>query len=128
MKTISNIVVYGGRAGPGGVIVVTLKNQDDFNKNFLNSPTPGMRIFSPTGYYKAREFYSPRYDDPKTNQAIADQRSTIYWNPNIVTDKDGNAFFDYFNAGAKGSYRIIVEGMTVDGSMGRKVYRYKVNE
>ena len=80
----------------------------------------------PKGFYKAREFYSPQYDNPHTNQKMADLRSTIYWNPNIITDKDGKASFSYFNADGKGTYRMVIEGIDADGNLGRQVLRYKV--
>ncbi|MCO5945870.1 hypothetical protein [Mucilaginibacter flavidus] len=57
---------------------------------------------------------------------MADLRSTIYWNPNIITDKDGKASFEYFNADGKGTYRVVVEGIDADGNLGRQVLRYKV--
>jgi uncharacterized protein YfaS (alpha-2-macroglobulin family) len=90
------------------------------------APTPNIVAFAPKGYYKAREFYSPRYDDPKTNNPMADLRSTIYWNPNVATDKDGKASFEYFNADNKGSYRVVIEGIDGNGNLGRQVYRYRV--
>ena len=72
-------------------------------------------------------FYSPQYDDPKTNTALADLRTTIYWKPNIVTDATtGKTTISYFNAGAKGTYRVVVEGIDADGRIGRKVLRYVV--
>ena len=83
-------------------------------------------FYSPKGYYRARTFYSPQYDDPKTNRSIADLRSTIFWKPNIVTDKAGHASFEYYNGGEKGTYRITIEGIDIDGNLGRKIYRYKV--
>jgi len=92
----------------------------------MSRPAPGIIVFDPKGYYKARVFYSPDYDDPKTNTAIADVRTTIYWNPNIITDKDGNASFEFYNAGNKGNYRVVVEGIDNEGNIGRKVYHYKV--
>lgn len=73
-----------------------------------------------------REFYSPQYDDPKTNAQIADLRSTIFWKPSIITNKEGKASFDFFNADTKGTYRVIVEGIDGAGNLGRAVYRYKV--
>ncbi|MHB8206619.1 carboxypeptidase regulatory-like domain-containing protein [Mucilaginibacter sp.] len=118
--------IYGSNAGPGGVIVITSKSGEDHTNEIYRQPIPGIVTYSPIGYYKIREFYSPQYDDPKTNQAIADQRSTIYWNPNIITDKSGNASFEYFNAGSKGTYRVIIEGIDIDGNLARQVYRYKV--
>jgi hypothetical protein len=77
------------------------------------------------GYYKAREFYSPKYESTATNPQ-RDLRSTIYWNPELVTDKDGKAAFEYYNADGKGNYRVVIEGMDEKGNIGRQVYRYKV--
>ena len=54
-------------------------------------------------------------------------RITIYWNPNIITDKDGKASFAYFNNDIKGTYRVVIEGIDDNGNLGRKVYRYKVD-
>ena len=73
-----------------------------------------------------KEFYSPKYDAPKTSAVIPDLRSTIYWNPNIITDKDGKASIEYFNADGKGIYRVVIEGIDDDGNLDRVVYRYKV--
>jgi len=126
LRTGFSYSIYGSQAGPGGIIILTSKSGADMNRSYVSRPAPGIVTYSPIGYHKVREFYSPQYDDPKTNTAIADLRTTIYWNPNIVTDKDGNAYFEYFNAGSKGTYRVVVEGMDVNGNIGRQVYRYKV--
>lgn len=118
--------VYGSQAGPGGMIILSSKTGDDYNKGFLSRPAPGIITYAPIGYYKARLFYSPQYDDPKTDIPVADLRTTIYWNPNIITDKEGNASFEFFDAGSKATYRVVIEGIDVDGNLGRQVYRYKV--
>jgi len=79
------------------------------------------------GFYKARDFYSPKYDNPAAlNSKQRDLRSTIYWNPEIQTDKDGNASFDYYNADGTGTYKVTIEGIDKDGNIGRQVYRYEV--
>jgi hypothetical protein len=79
------------------------------------------------GYTQARVFYSPKYEPGKTYSSMgSDLRSTIYWNPKIVTDKNGNATFEFYNADAKGSYRAIIEGFDSNGNIGRYVYHYKV--
>jgi hypothetical protein len=126
LRTIAYMGIYGGQSGPGGVILITTKRGDERSKSYYNQPIPGIVTYSPIGYYKIRKFYSPGYDDPKVNKEVSDLRSTIYWNPNVVTDKNGNASFEYFNAGSKGTYKVIIEGIDVDGNIGRQVYRYKV--
>jgi hypothetical protein len=123
LRSVGNTSIYGSRGG-SGVLVITTKRGDEGST--YSRYAPGIVTFAPKGYYKAREFYSPQYDDPKTNAQIQDLRSTIYWKPNIITDKEGNASLSFFNADAKGTYRVTIEGIDGDGNLGRQVYRYKV--
>jgi len=82
---------------------------------------------SPKGYQPVKTFYLPRYIGPRANQpARTDLRSTIYWNPNVTTDKTGNATLEFYNADGQGTYRVTVEGIDKDGNLGRQVYRYTV--
>jgi hypothetical protein len=91
-----------------------------------NSYTPGIITFQPKGFNKVREFYSPNYNDPKTNTTLPDLRTTVYWNPQVITGKDGKSIVEFFNADGTGNYKVIVEGINEDGNIGRTVYRYKV--
>jgi hypothetical protein len=116
--------VYGVQGG-GGAIIITTKRWDDMIPDG-SSFKPKFAYYSPIGYYKARVFYSPRYDLQKPNTSFADLRTTVYWNPNIITDKNSNAAFEFFNAETKGNYRIVIEGIDENGHLGRQVYRYKV--
>ena len=119
----ANAAIYGVR-GASGVLVITTKSPG--TKIISKEMAPGIISIVPKGFYKAREFYSPQYDNPSFNKKGQDQRSTIYWNPNIITDKDGNATFSFFNADGKGTYRVVVEGIDDKGNLGRQVFRYKV--
>ena len=107
-------------------MVITMKHGSEHN--YLTSENPsGLISYVFKGYYAARAFYSPKYDKPNTgNYQTADLRSTIYWNPNIITGKDGKASFEYYNADTKGTYRVVIEGIDDNGNIGRQVYRYKV--
>jgi hypothetical protein len=122
LRTPGMYGIYGLRSGPGGVIVVTTKRGYD---QYVQRRAPGIISYTPKGFYRSRVFYSPQYDDPKTNKSVANLRTTVYWNPEVVTDKDGNASIEFYNA-AKGSYRVVVEGIDNDGKIGRLVYRYAV--
>lgn len=115
--------IYGSRGG-GGVLVINTKRGGE-NYSFQQY-TPSIVTYNPKGLSIGKEFYSPKYDDPKTNKAVADLRTTIYWNPNLITDKDGKASFSFFNADNKGAYRVVIEGIDDDGKLGRQVYHYKV--
>jgi hypothetical protein len=119
----SYLAIYGSNA-PGGALIITLKHGSDLGWNKTVSETvDGLVTYDFKGYSKVREFYSPKYISKAPDN---DQRETIYWNPNIVTDERGNASFEYFNAGSKGNYRVVIEGIDGDGNLGRVVYKYEV--
>jgi hypothetical protein len=122
LKSAIYLSTYGSRAAPG-ILVITTRHGGNVS---YNSKTPGMVTYMPVGYYGSRQFYQPKYDAPETNIKMADLRSTIYWKPVVVTDKDGKASFSFYNADAKGTYRVVIEGIDNDGNIGRQVLKYKV--
>jgi hypothetical protein len=87
----------------------------------------GILPIYPRGYYKAREFYAPKYDHPNLTSNRPDLRSTIYWKPEIITGADGTASFDYCNSDMPGVYKVTIEGIDDNGNLGVKVYRYTVD-
>jgi hypothetical protein len=113
------------------VIVISSKKVEKkpLDKELLNellTPQYSAVKFNPKGYYLTREFYSPKYDATKTGALGGDLRTTIYWNPKIITDKNGTATFDFFNADGTGSYKAIIEGIDGNGNIGRTIYKYTV--
>ncbi|MBS1531381.1 MAG: TonB-dependent receptor plug domain-containing protein, partial [Bacteroidetes bacterium] len=120
----ANASIYG-TAGGAGVLVITTRNQAPSTE--ASPSSIGSLTFKPLGYYKLREFYSPKYDVASNVPGSApDRRSTIFWSPSLATDKDGNASFEFYNSDGKGSYRVIIEGIDGNGNPGRAIYRYKV--
>lgn len=113
-----------------GVIVINTKKIETvkISKQELMDlfPPKYLLTYSPKGYTMARQFYSPKYEGPRTNGPVNDLRTTIYWNPKVTTDKDGVASLGFYNAGEKGTYRAVIEGVDTEGRIGRFVYRYKV--
>jgi len=115
-----------------GAIVVNLKKAPEGEKITLAQlrdliPPKNEITFTPKGYVVKRSFYMPRYSGPRALQPNQiDTRTTIYWNPNIITDPTGTASFEYFNADGKGTYRAIIEGMDKDGNIGRQLFKYTV--
>ncbi len=81
--------------------------------------------YLPMGYSKEREFYSPKYA-PNAIISNTDLRTTIYWNPKLMTDEKGNTTFEFNNADGKGNYKAVVEGIDKNGNIGRTVLRYSV--
>jgi len=113
-----------------GVIVINNKKQPKgtkISKSQLMDMLPKYyeQTFSPQGYTKERQFYSPKYEVPASLNRN-DLRTTIYWNPKIITDAAGNASFEFYNADGRGQYKVVIEGIDGSGNIGRTVYRYIV--
>ncbi|MDN3548897.1 TonB-dependent receptor plug domain-containing protein [Mucilaginibacter aquaedulcis] len=112
-----------GMYGGGGVLIITSKGP---KSRIYNTYSGGIVTTMPKGYYKARQFYVPNYSGLYAGGKTADRQTTVYWNPNIIV-KDGKASFEYFNSDNKGTYKVTLEGIDANGTLGRYIYDYKVN-
>lgn len=113
-----------------GVLVVHTKKKPQGEKMSLADlekliPKSNVVTFTPLGFLKKKEFYVPKYVTQESRN-ISDLRTTVHWAPDVITDAEGNARLEFYNADGKGSYRIVVEGMDKAGRIGRQVYRYTV--
>jgi hypothetical protein len=109
-------VLYGAAGGNGIVSVYTKRGYSAPDKQ-----ADLVRINVP-GYARAREFKSPNYEDELAAQNVMDYRSTLYWNPYVITDSiTGSATVSFFAANRAGTYRIVVEGITEKGEPIRSV-------
>lgn len=79
----------------------------------------GTYLYKPMPFITPKEFYSPKYTAGNISD-MSDIRSTIYWTPNIITDKDGKATISFYAADNPGNYTVIVEGADLQGHLGVK--------
>ncbi|MGM1430561.1 TonB-dependent receptor plug domain-containing protein [Sphingobacterium lactis] len=105
--------IYGSFGG-NGVIIITSKTGRDAIRSPAYNPT-GILAITPPGISITKEFYKPSYTTGSTQQFQHDQRTTIHWEPNIITDKQGKAQFDFYTSDQPGTYRIILEGIDIHG-------------
>lgn len=66
------------------------------------------------GYTRPLTFYSPAYKDKQPQDIMDDHRRTLYWNPEVRTDKDGKAIIECYN-GMYSNPVIIQAEMLQDG-------------
>lgn len=113
-----------------GVMVINTKKVEKSNMTLADlkkmMPQNNVIKFSPKGYTKVRDFYSPKYTTQTSTYTGNDLRTTIYWNPKIVTNVAGDTVLEFYNADGKGTYRAVIEGIDENGNVGRYVYRYTV--
>jgi hypothetical protein len=82
--------------------------------------TPGVYLYRPLAYKFPDEFYRPRYPVKEEKPALPDIRSTIHWEPNIITNEEGKANLSFYSADQKGTYTLIFEGADLTGRIGFK--------
>ncbi|RZJ19836.1 MAG: TonB-dependent receptor, partial [Acinetobacter sp.] len=119
---VSLTTIYGTDAYYGILIITTKQGK---GRKMSDIYAPGITIFTPKGYDSVRQFYSPKYD--ATQDVKPDLRTTVYWNPHLVTDASGKTNINYYNTSQAGNYRIVIEGIDAEGNLARKVVTYKVN-
>src|SRR6476620_1662377 len=109
---------FGGGAS-GAIAVYTPKGG---GANINAKQGRGMPFKIITGYAPQKEFYSPNYVTFDQINEQEDLRSTLYWNPTILTTKENHIIkINFFNNDITSSFRVIVEGVSKDGKLTRVV-------
>ncbi len=131
VNTVDRIDVYKGASaamfgmrGGNGVISITTRRGGDVNdeKEMFNRI-----VLSPLGYQKPAEFYSPKYETSESKHlGNPDYRTTIFWKPDIITNEDGEASFDFYTSDFSTTYSVVIEGVTTNGKIVRKVQKLQV--
>ncbi len=107
-----------GGGGADGAIAIYTKKGGDVKKN--DPSKKGMETTILAGYSKFREFYNPSYEKDATYDA--DTRSTLYWNPYIITNKKTPRFrVEFYNNDFSKKLLLVLEGINADGKMTRAV-------
>ncbi|MXV52880.1 hypothetical protein GS399_18050 [Pedobacter sp. HMF7647] len=69
------------------------------------------------GYTPAKEFFSPDYATAVDLKTV-DNRTTLYWNPNIILDKNSRTFdVHFYNNDSAREFRLVLEGINNDGKL-----------
>lgn len=106
--------VGGAGSGTGGAIVIYTKSGSDGQPI---SYIKGLNNDQVNGYTVVREFYSPDYDTLSTDDK-KDLRTTLYWNPTVITTPEQNKVnLTFFNNDFTDKFRLIIEGMAADGRL-----------
>tara|TARA_R110002167_G_scaffold331880_1_gene538633 strand:- start:10221 stop:12551 length:2331 start_codon:yes stop_codon:yes gene_type:complete len=109
-------------------------------EQFRNPPLPPYRypkltdeylmqkfnIVRSKGYYGRREFYQPNYDTEDSN--FLDYRNTLLWDPEVITDINGNATLSFFCSDLNTLFIGTVEGLSGDGLLGNENFEFTVRK
>lgn len=119
LRSPSLTAVYGSE-GSNGVIIINTKGWTPGQRTVYN-----IKTYAPQGFSNVREFYSPKYGINEALDVQADMRSTIYWNPTVQTSTSSETTLEFPN-GREGKYRVVIEGVAIDGGITREVLKYNV--
>ena len=118
-------------AGDINAIYVSRTSVEVYTKGGVERGTEvkhNFQLIRVPGYFRAHKFESPDYSDPKTDKTLADNRSTIYWNPKVRISKEGTSVLSFFAADLPGHYQIVVEGINQLGEPVRSVSFIEIND
>ena len=90
-----------------------------YPKGLRRSQVKGQRQTTFRGYTTGTEFYAPEYPDGPIKGDV-DYRRTLYWNPALTTDANGQAEVLFYNNGYSKQFHISAEGMTPQGIILKK--------
>ncbi len=105
---------FGNGAG-GAIAVYTRKGGDDLARR-----GKGLETGSVVGYSVLKEFYSPDYATHNMMHEVSDVRSTLYWSPYVLTDKNNKKIkIEFYNNDLSTSFKVILEGINEEGKLTR---------
>ena len=104
--------------GAGGAIAIYTKRGND-GKRVYSSNTRGLTNAILAGYTPYKTFYSPNYEIQKFDNG-PDTRTTLYWNPYLLTDKKTKTVqVEFYNNDVSKKFHIVIEGINADGKLAR---------
>ncbi len=114
---------YHGLLTFPGIVSYTTYNGDlggfQLDSRYTSVNYPGIQM--------EREFYSPKHEYVEGNEnSLPDQRSLLYWNPEIIVGKDGKSTIEFFTSDLPGKYLITLEGLAADGTPGTYIGQFTV--
>ncbi|MGZ3886952.1 MAG: hypothetical protein ACXVBP_05945 [Flavisolibacter sp.] len=101
----------GVGGGANGAIAIYTRKGDD-----ARTRPGGLSSNTVSGYTPIRQFYSPNYERFDKRNDQKDVRTTLYWNPMILTTPASRSVkISFFNNDVSKSFRVVIEGLSKEG-------------
>ncbi len=102
-----------GSGSPGGALAVYT------TEKFGNETKPEkLEFVEYNGYSITKEFYSPDYGNKDVKYPATDKRTTLYWNPDVITDAETKSVkLNFYNNDFSRKFKVVVEGFDAAGKL-----------
>jgi hypothetical protein len=96
----------------------TISIVTETGRGWFSYRAPDVVTYRPLPLLYPQQFYSPKYDAKPSVIKEADYRSTLFWEPNVVTDANGKAKVYFYTSDITKGYTLNVQGASADGYIG----------
>lgn len=97
---------------PSVVCCLSPDSNHEWDKYVRYNQIPNTRCLKITGFSPAIPYRLPNYSKSHPQE---DYRRTLYWNPNLLLDENGEATIQFYNNGTCSQLFISGEGILEDG-------------
>ena len=105
------LVQFGEKAKHGVICIYSMPGRNVA----LNNGEHGFEEIWLPGYAPSVSFSAPTYSPQASARNARDVRTTLYWNPDVRTNRRGRAKIGFYNSDDARNLQICVEGITDDG-------------
>ena len=96
-------------------LLLYIQKKKDGNEE---KPAEKLEYFTYNGYSVTREFFKPDYAEQTQAAGFPDNRTTLYWDPNVYTDSETKSVkVRFFNNDFSKKLKVVVEGFDVRGKL-----------
>ena len=101
-----------GSGSPGGALAVYTKEK------FIEDKPDKLEYVQYNGYSITKEFYHSDYSVPEARHSLSDNRTTLYWNPDVYTDIETKSVkLNFYNNDFSKKFKVIAEGFDAAGKL-----------
>lgn len=102
-----------GSSFPGGALAVYTKERSNEDEK-----PDKLSFVEYKGYSISKEFYAPDYTNKDAKQPLSDNRTTLYWNPDVYTDAETKSMkLNFFNNDFSKKFKVVLEGFDAAGKL-----------
>ncbi len=111
ISRLNNASMYGAVPENGAIIILAKPHENPY----LKPESGGLSENWMPGFIRPEVFVTPDHSKDDEKNFKPDLRTTIYWNPHIITNRRGRVKISFYNSDEARNLQICIEGLSKDG-------------